>query len=84
MRKHPTRSQRQDPEVGDTRLEDLVERVIPHFEAYPLLSGKRHDFGRFAAVCSLTARGARRDRDGLVRIVEPAGDESERAPAVRR
>ena len=26
------------------RLEDLLERVIPHFEVYPLLSGKRLDF----------------------------------------
>src|SRR3990170_8956387 len=26
------------------RLDDLVEHVIPHFEAYPLLSGKRRDF----------------------------------------
>jgi hypothetical protein len=35
------------------RLEDLLDRVIPHFEAFPLLSGKRHDFQRFAQVCRL-------------------------------
>src|SRR5213592_442179 len=29
------------------RLEDLLERVIPHFERYPLLSSKRYDFDRF-------------------------------------
>ena len=36
------------------------------------MSGKRHDFDRFAAVCKLMANGAHRDRDGLVRIVELA------------
>jgi hypothetical protein len=52
------------------RLEDLLERVIPHFERYPLLSGKRRDFDSFAAVCRLMAAGGHRSRDGLIRIVE--------------
>ena len=52
------------------RLEDILEQVIPHFERYPLLSGKRLDFERFAAVCRLQAAGAHRTKDGLVRIVE--------------
>ena len=52
------------------RLEDLLDRVIPHFERYPLLSAKRHDFERFAAVCRLMADDAHRSRDGLVEIVE--------------
>lgn len=54
------------------RLEDLLERVIPHFERYPLLSGKRLDFERFADVCRLVAAGAHRGRAGLVEIVELA------------
>ena len=54
------------------RLEDLLDRVVPHFERYPLLSGKRVDFERFAAVCRLMAAGAHRSRDGLVEIVELA------------
>ena len=52
------------------RLEDMVERVIPHFESYPLVSGKRLDFERFARVCRLMAAGAHRDRAGLCEIVE--------------
>jgi hypothetical protein len=52
------------------RLEDILEHVIPHFESYPLLSGKRFDYERFAAVCTLMATGAHRGRDGLVQIVE--------------
>jgi hypothetical protein len=56
------------------RLEDLLDRVIPHFERFPLLSGKRHDFERFAAVCRLMAAGAHRTASGLVEIVELARD----------
>ena len=56
------------------RLEDLLERVIPHFERFPLLSGKRLDFERFASVCRLMAAQAHRTRAGLVEIVELARD----------
>src|SRR5437870_1897151 len=52
------------------RLDDLVERVIPHFEQYPLMSGKRLDFERFASVCRLAAGEAHRKRAGLAEIVE--------------
>ena len=52
------------------RLEDILDRVIPHFETFPLLSGKRRDFERFAAVSMLMADGAHRRHDGLIRIVE--------------
>jgi hypothetical protein len=54
------------------RLADILEHVIPHFERYPLLSGKRQDFARFAAVCRLMARGAHRTSVGLIEIVELA------------
>jgi hypothetical protein len=54
------------------RLEDLLERVVPHFEAYPLLSGKKRDFERFAGICRLMATGAHRNRSGLISIVELA------------
>src|SRR3954470_12250245 len=56
------------------RLEDLLERVIPHFERYPLLSGKRLDFERLAAVCRLQAGGAHRTSAGLIEIVELVRD----------
>ena len=42
------------------RLQHLLERVVPHFELYPLLSGKQQDFEAFAAVCRLMAAGAHR------------------------
>jgi hypothetical protein len=56
------------------RLGDLLERVIPHFERYPLLSGKRFDFERFASICRLMAMRAHRNPAGLGRIVELAWD----------
>src|SRR5205823_12485095 len=52
------------------RLEDILEHVIPHFESFPLLSGKRHDFERFASICRSMAAGEHRTRAGLARIVE--------------
>jgi hypothetical protein len=54
------------------RLEDLLGRVIPHFERFPLLSGKRADFERFARICRVMADGGHRDRLGLIEIVELA------------
>jgi hypothetical protein len=54
------------------RLEDLLVRVIPHFERYPLLSGKRLDFECFASVCRSMATGGHRTPAGLVDIVELA------------
>src|SRR6266536_6338667 len=56
------------------KLDDLVERVIPHFFAYPLLSGKRHDFERFAVICSSMSAGEHRSRQGLVKIVTIASE----------
>jgi hypothetical protein len=53
-------------------LDDLIERVIPFFEANPLLSGKRRDFERFAEVCKLVRSGAHRSKPGLRAIVELA------------
>jgi len=35
----------------------LVTRIIPHFETYPLLSGKQSDFELFARICErMTAK----------------------------
>src|ERR1700722_5706358 len=35
----------------------LIARIIPHFETYPLLSGKQRDFEAFADVCRWIVRG---------------------------
>src|SRR3989442_7642981 len=54
------------------RLEDILDRVIPHFVRCPLLSGKRLDFERFAVICWSMATGAHRRTDGLIQIVKIA------------
>jgi hypothetical protein len=56
------------------RLEDLLERVIPHFERYPLLSSKHADFDRFARVCRIMATSGHRSRLGVIEIVELASE----------
>jgi LAGLIDADG endonuclease len=72
------------------RLEDILGKVIPHFRQWPLMSGKRDDFDRFAAVCQLMAAGEHRSREGLMRIVElaremnPSGQRRYDASAILR
>ena len=50
----------------------LVARVIPHFKAYPLLSGKRQDFELFVSVCMRMTRSEHLTRSGLREIVRLA------------
>jgi hypothetical protein len=51
---------------------DLLETVIPFFEAHPLRSAKRADFERFAQVVWMVDNGCHLTRDGLVEIAEIA------------
>lgn len=37
-------------------LNDLLTRIIPHFEQYPLLSGKKKDFQKFTKICRIIAK----------------------------
>jgi hypothetical protein len=50
----------------------LWERIVPHFQAYPMLSGKQRDFELFADICERMVRGQHRDPDGLKEIVAAA------------
>lgn len=54
-------------------IKELVTRVVPHFERYPLLSSKQDDFRRFSEVCRLLAEKAHTTPDGLQRILALAG-----------
>ena len=53
-------------------VDDLVERVIPHFEKYPFLSDKEQDFKKFATICRLMCEGRHRTREGFNQIVDLA------------
>ena len=51
----------------------ITDRLIPHFRAYPLLSGKQQDFESFANICERMVRGDHRGPNGLKEIVRLAG-----------
>ncbi len=51
----------------------LVEKIIPHFRRYPLISGKRNDFELFADICERMTGGEHRTPAGLKEIVRRAG-----------
>jgi LAGLIDADG endonuclease len=53
-------------------IDDLVNRVIPQFEAFPLLSGKHRDFQRFAQVCKLVRAGAHLTAPGFRQVADLA------------
>ncbi len=51
----------------------LMTRINPHFEMYPLLSGKQRDFEFFASICERMTEGEHLTRFGLEQIVRLAG-----------
>ena len=53
-------------------LSELINKIIPHFEKYPLLSEKQKDFKFFKQVCLLMQRNLHRNKVGLKRIMHLA------------
>jgi hypothetical protein len=53
-------------------VKDLMDRIIPHFERYPLRGNKAKSFAAFANVCRMIEQGDHLRRDGLSQIVEIA------------
>jgi hypothetical protein len=54
-------------EVREVR--NLVERVLPHFRDYPLMSSKQSDVMQFDRICQLVYARRHLDLDGLEQIV---------------
>ena len=50
-------------------LDDLIQKIIPHFNKYPLLSSKQKDFELFKRVCYLMKEGRHRVASGLEQAV---------------
>ena len=48
---------------------NLISCVIPHFETYPLLSGKNVDFVIFAEICKRMYRKEHLEKKGFEKIV---------------
>ena len=67
------------PDPGDLtlkwetrRLRDIVDRVLPHFERYPLVSAKQGDVDLLATICQMMLHKQHLGRQGLLRIAELA------------
>lgn len=51
------------------RLDDLLEKVIPHFEKYPLLSSKQRDVESLKAVCLIMKNNEHTKPRGIRKIL---------------
>src|SRR5215208_2139645 len=56
-------------------VHDLMDRVVPHFEAFPLRGVKRRSFKGFAQVCQMIWQGDHLRPEGMAEIVTIAYDE---------
>lgn len=54
------------------KAEDLAQKIIPHFQRFPLLSAKQKDFLLFAEVCASMSKGKHHSKAGLRRILRLA------------
>ena len=54
------------------KLQDLMEKVLPHFRANPLASSKQEDVQRFRRICELIRNGKHLETEGLSEIVQVA------------
>ncbi len=53
-------------------IEDLVTKVLPHFQKWPLFSSKQADLDRFIRVCELVRQGKHLELEGFRKIVRLA------------
>ncbi|MBI4253050.1 LAGLIDADG family homing endonuclease [Candidatus Uhrbacteria bacterium] len=53
-------------------INDLCEKIIPHFEQYPLRSSKYHDFETWRSICANVLKRQHRTSDGLKIIITRA------------
>ena len=53
-------------------LKDIVKKVIPHFEKYPLIGTKSKDFEIFREICLKMQANLHRNKEHLIWIIENA------------
>jgi hypothetical protein len=51
---------------------ELIDRIVPHFETYPLRGAKRRSFEGFATACQMIGQGDHLRPDGMAEIVRIA------------
>lgn len=52
------------------RIDELLEKIIPHFKKYPLISAKQRDFLLFAEICKKIKKQKHLDPRGVQEIIE--------------
>ena len=53
-------------------VKDIVKKVIPWFEKYPLMGSKAEDFKKFKLICQMVHENKHRNREYLKEIIEVA------------
>ncbi len=53
-------------------ITDLVKKIIPHFEKYPLVGEKQEDFKKFREVCKMVRANLHLSKTHLKQIIELA------------
>lgn len=53
-------------------VSELANKVVPHFQQYPLLSSKRNDFEKFAQIVQIMHMGEHLRPEGFTRVLELA------------
>lgn len=53
-------------------ITDIQEKILPHFQRFPLISGKRRDYELFSHICDLITKKEHLHKVGLRRIVDLA------------
>lgn len=51
-------------------LDEIIQKIIPHFLNYPLFSSKQKDFEKFRFVCEAMKRNFHRSSNHLTEIIE--------------
>lgn len=52
-----------------TKLEDIIDKIIPHFDSYPLLTSKNLDYKDFRKVAYMMKDGLHKDKEGMQTII---------------
>ena|SRR3989344_8978061 len=53
-------------------LADLVKKIIPHFNLFPIRTSKRSDFEQFKLVCELMKQRIHLSQNGICKIIDVA------------
>jgi len=53
-------------------LADLSQKILPHFQKYPLLTAKQKDFEKFVIICDMMKQNLHKNKQALLKIIDIA------------